>query len=55
LAAALKDSFDSEAQLIEGSRGIFDVRLEGELIFSKDEIGRFPEDSEIIASVKERS
>jgi len=52
LAAALKNSFDCEAQLIEGSRGIFDVRLEGELIFSKDE--SFPEDSEIIALVEER-
>jgi len=55
LAAALKNSFDCEAQLIEGSRGIFDVRLEGELIFSKDETGRFPEDREIIALVESRS
>jgi selenoprotein W-related protein len=34
--------------LIAGRGGIFDVEVEGELIFSKHEVGRFPEDSEIL-------
>jgi selenoprotein W-related protein len=54
LAAALKESFDSETLLIEGGQGIFDVRLEGELIFSKDEVGRFPENDEVIQLVRDQ-
>jgi selenoprotein W-related protein len=34
--------------LIAGRGGIFDVELDGKLIFSKHEAGRFPEDSEIL-------
>ncbi len=34
--------------MIEGAGGIFDVRLDGNLIFSKQEVGRFPEQSEIL-------
>jgi len=51
LAAALKDQFNIESKLIEGSGGVFDVRVDGELIFSKKVAGRFPEDNEIIEIV----
>jgi len=34
-------------ELIGGSGGIFDVRVDGRLIFSKKETGRFPENGEI--------
>ncbi len=40
-----------EAKLIGGDNGIFDVVADGELIFSKHEAGRFPEDDEIIAKL----
>lgn len=36
-----------ETELIEGSKGIFDVKVDGKLIFSKYETGRFPEPGEI--------
>jgi selT/selW/selH-like putative selenoprotein len=38
---------DHEAEVEEGSKGQFDVLVDGELIFSKQEQGRFPEDSEV--------
>jgi len=48
LAAALKDQVNIEPTLIEGAGGVFDVRVDGQLIFSKKIAGRFPEHEEII-------
>jgi len=36
-----------EAQLIEGNKGIFDVVKDGQLIFSKYDLARFPNPGEI--------
>jgi selT/selW/selH-like putative selenoprotein len=35
--------------LIRGDNGIFDVRVDGELLFSKHAEGRFPDEDEILA------
>ena len=48
LAEAIKDEFGVEAQLIEGKGGIFDVKSNGDLIYSKHETGRFPEHNEVL-------
>jgi selT/selW/selH-like putative selenoprotein len=37
--------------LIEGSGGAFEVRRDGELIFSKKALGRFPDEEEIFAAL----
>ncbi len=37
-----------QATLIKGSGGQFEVELDGKLIFSKKQLGRFPETSEIL-------
>jgi hypothetical protein len=37
-----------EASAISGERSQYDVLVDGELIFSKQELGRFPEDGEIL-------
>jgi len=34
---------------VKGSGGVFDVVVDGELIFSKHEQGRYPEPEEILA------
>lgn len=34
--------------MIEGSRGILDVRVDGELVFSKHQKGRWPEQDELV-------
>lgn len=36
-----------EVELIEGSNGIFDVKVDGKLVFSKYETGRFPKPGEV--------
>lgn len=38
----------AEVELIEGDRGVFNVWINGKLIFSKHQEGRFPEISEIV-------
>jgi len=35
-----------------GDRGQFDVIADGDLIFSKHEVGRFPEDDEILGLLR---
>jgi len=35
------------SELVKGSGGIFDVEVDGRLVFSKHETGRFPEHAEI--------
>jgi selenoprotein W-related protein len=38
--------------MIEGGGGIFDVKVDGELIYSKHETGRFPEEDEVLESIR---
>jgi predicted Rdx family selenoprotein len=38
---------EHEAQIEEGGKGQFDVLSDGELLFSKQQEGRFPEHAEI--------
>jgi predicted Rdx family selenoprotein len=40
---------EHEAEIEEGAKGQFDVLADGEVIFSKQREGRFPEHSEIRA------
>ncbi len=55
MAASLKRRFGVDAQLIRGKNGVFDVHVDGTLVFSKDDRGRFPEPGEVeqaIATLK---
>jgi selT/selW/selH-like putative selenoprotein len=47
LAAELKKRFDVDARLKPGHKGIFDVEVDGELVFSKYETHRFPRPNEV--------
>lgn len=38
--------------LIPSSGGVFEVTLDGKLLFSKKQQGRFPEDEEILSQVE---
>lgn len=38
--------------MIEGSGGIFEVKVDGKRIFSKDETGRFPNPGEVTKLLK---
>lgn len=42
-----------EAKLVPGRNGIFDVIVDGEMVFSKFKIGRFPELGEVANKLKQ--
>ena len=48
MAAAIKDRFQVESELIKGSSGVFDVKVDDALIYSKQETGVFPEHHEVL-------
>ena len=48
----LRDKFSVEAELIESSGGVFEVVVNGDLIFSKKNSNRFPEQKEIFDLVE---
>ncbi len=52
MAAAIKKALGVETKLIEGAGGIFDVKADGKLIYSKHQTGRFPEDHEVLDALK---
>jgi len=52
LADELRKAFGVEAKLIPGSGGIFDVIVDGKLVFSKFEVRRFPEPGEVTGKLK---
>jgi selenoprotein W-related protein len=43
----------AESRLIRSSGGVFEVEADGRLVFSKKKLGRFPDDGEIVALVKQ--
>lgn len=43
----------SELTIIPSSGGVFEIKVNGKLLFSKAELGRFPEDGEAENLVKE--
>jgi selenoprotein W-related protein len=57
LAQELLTSFEAElgeVALRPGSGGVLDVRLDGELIFSRAREGRFPEAKELKRAIRDR-
>ena len=54
LAEELRGAFGVESELAEGTRGIFDVYVDGALIFSKHQEERFPEPGEVVTLVRRR-
>ena len=53
MSAEVQHITGQEAVLIPGGGGIFDVTHEGNLIFSKHRLGRFPEPGEIAGLISE--
>ena len=51
MAELHKHRKDLETRLIKGSGGQFEVALDGSLIFSKKELGRFPDPKEILEKI----
>lgn len=57
MAQELLTTFEAElgeVALVPGSGGVFEVRLDGEMIFSRGGAGRFPESKELKQLVRDR-
>ena len=57
IAQELLTTFESELgelALVPGTGGIFEVRVDGEVIFSRNQEGRFPESKELKQLVRDR-
>jgi len=39
-------------ELIRGKDGVFDVRVDGKLVFSKHQLGRFPAAGEVESAIE---
>jgi len=52
LAAELDGEFGVKASLIRGGGGIYDVKVDGDLVFSKFRAGRFPNPGEVEGIVR---
>lgn len=48
----LKKTLGAEIELIGGANGIFEITVDGKMIFSKSEQGRFPETEEIVSLIQ---
>lgn len=55
MAAELKDAWpDTEVRLIPSSGGVFEVKADGELIFSKKALRRHAEPGEVVGLIRTR-
>jgi selT/selW/selH-like putative selenoprotein len=52
LGARLTRDLGIEPELVPGDRGVFDVFVDGKLIFSKYTAGRFPDETEIVRAIR---
>jgi selenoprotein W-related protein len=52
LAADIERQTGESVELIEGSGGVFDVVVDGRLIYSKKQTGRFPEHDEVLSQLE---
>jgi selenoprotein W-related protein len=41
-------------EVVTGSGGIFDVHLDGELVFTKSMLGRYPQPDDVLPLLRER-
>jgi selenoprotein W-related protein len=50
----LDQEFGTATQLVKGHGGVFEVTVDGDLVFSKRSLGRFPDSGEVSALIRER-
>ncbi|MYD42506.1 MAG: SelT/SelW/SelH family protein [Gammaproteobacteria bacterium] len=51
MAAKLESNLGASTELIEGSGGIFDVRIDDRLVYSKFETGEFPDEDALVGEL----
>ena len=53
MAAELKQYLGVDSELVAGHGGVFEVTVDGKVIFSKKSVGRFPEPGEIVGMLQQ--
>ena len=51
----MKRDFGADVRLIKGKDGVFEVTVDGVLVFSKRQLGRFPDAGEVAAAIRKLS
>lgn len=55
MAATIEDNIESaDVELIASGGGVFEVEVNGELIYSKKQTGEFPQEKDIVAALSKR-
>ena len=44
----MQEKYGADVELVPGVGGVFEITVDGKLVFSKKQTGRFPTDEEII-------
>lgn len=52
MEAELAKEFGADVELIASSGGVFEVTVDGNLLFSKKSLNRFPEDGEVAGLIR---
>ncbi len=47
----MDDRFATSTQLIEGGGGVFDVHVDGVLVYSKHQTGEFPDEDSLVSQI----
>ncbi len=54
MAAEVKEAYpDAEVNLMEASGGLFEVTVDGDLVFSKKDLGRHAEEGEVLGLMRD--
>ena len=54
MAATLEDGLGVKPELVEGDDGVFDVAVDGQVVFSKQEAGAFIATPDVVELVRTR-
>ena len=48
----LKKAYGVDSELVSGKRGDFEVKVDGETVFSRQKLSRFPEPGEVLKIIR---
>ena len=54
MAEQIEEKLGLPSQLVKGHGGVFEVSFDGQPLFSKKGLGRFPEPGEVEAAIEQR-
>jgi selenoprotein W-related protein len=52
LAAELESQLEATTELIASHGGVFEISVDGRLLFSKKSLGRFPDEGEVLELIR---